>query len=246
MAMISVDLWTKCTFCWFLFPSYRMTVDGPWWRAAEPTTSNWSSWHWMVVMPSCWAWRRYSPRTHPLGHSVHVFTVSHCSTFSLHPFSVYTCEWCDNGFCPHHFLPLRVHIHTSLCAVCSCVRVSPSPVQIHVMIPSCVFMQHVMLHSALYVQREPFCVPSLNVCIVFGMLCATCMVCRWCSMMMTSLSFTAGKEPLPDDVACAIGTCMAAMKQLGRLLMFDFSQHAMKTLADRTQPLDRRTSLWIG
>ena len=25
--------------------------------------------------------------------------------------------------------------------------------------PSCGFMQHVMQHSALYVQREPFCVP---------------------------------------------------------------------------------------
>ena len=48
---------------------------------------------------------------------------------------------------------------------------------IHVMFPSCGFMQHVMLHSALYVQREPICVPSLNVWILFGMLCATRMIC---------------------------------------------------------------------
>ena len=41
----------------------------------------------------------------------------------------------------------HTHTHTSLCAVCSCVWVSPSPVQIHVMFPSCGFMQHVMLHS---------------------------------------------------------------------------------------------------
>ena len=56
-------------------------------------------------------------------------------------------------------------------------------------------------------------------------------------MMMTSSSFTAG-APLPDDVACAIGTCVAAMTQLRRLEMCDFSLPVMKSLADRTQPLE--------
>ena len=56
-------------------------------------------------------------------------------------------------------------------------------------------------------------------------------------MMMTSSSFTAG-APLLDDVACAIATCVAAMAQLSRLEMCDLSLHVMKTLADRTQPLE--------
>ena len=56
-------------------------------------------------------------------------------------------------------------------------------------------------------------------------------------MMMTSSSFTAGEGPLPDDVACAIGTCVAAMTQLSTLAMWDLPLHVMKTLADRTQPL---------
>ena len=56
-------------------------------------------------------------------------------------------------------------------------------------------------------------------------------------MMMTSSSFTAG-TPLPDDVACAIGTCVAAMAQLRSLWMPDLSLPVMKTLADRTQPLE--------
>ena len=55
---------------------------------------------------------------------------------------------------------------------------------------------------------------------------------------MTSSSFTAGEEPLPDDVACAIGTCVVAMAQLRGLEMFDLSLPVMKTLADRTQPLE--------
>ena len=57
-------------------------------------------------------------------------------------------------------------------------------------------------------------------------------------MMMTSSSFTAGRTPLPDDVACVIGTCVVAMTQLTKLLMYDLSLHVMKTLADRTQPLE--------
>ena len=56
-------------------------------------------------------------------------------------------------------------------------------------------------------------------------------------MMLTSSSFTAG-APLPDDVACAIATCVAAMTQLRRLVMRDLPLHVMKTLADRTQPLE--------
>ena len=56
-------------------------------------------------------------------------------------------------------------------------------------------------------------------------------------MMMTSSSFTAGLEPLPDDVGCAFGTCVAAMTQLSTLVMWDLPLHVMKTLADRTQPL---------
>ena len=58
-------------------------------------------------------------------------------------------------------------------------------------------------------------------------------------MMMTSSSFTAGEKPLPDDVACAIATCVAAMAQLRRLVMWDLPLHVMKTLADRTQPLEQ-------
>ena len=59
-------------------------------------------------------------------------------------------------------------------------------------------------------------------------------------MMMTSSSFTTGR-PLPEDVACAIGTCVAAMAQLKRLEMCELSLHVMKTLADRTQPLQDLT-----
>ena len=60
-------------------------------------------------------------------------------------------------------------------------------------------------------------------------------------MMMTSSSFTAGRAPLPDDVASAIGTCVAAMTQLRILVMCDLSLHVMKTLAERTQPLEHLT-----
>ena len=60
-------------------------------------------------------------------------------------------------------------------------------------------------------------------------------------MMMTSSSFTAEEEPLPDDVACTIGTCVAAMTQLRSLWMWDLPLHVMKTLTDRTQPLEYLT-----
>ena len=71
-------------------------------------------------------------------------------------------------------------------------------------------------------------------------------------MMMTSSSFTAGRAPLPDDIACAIGTCVAAMTQLRSLWMHDLSLPVMKTLADRTQPLEYLTVWsppgvnWVG
>ena len=56
-------------------------------------------------------------------------------------------------------------------------------------------------------------------------------------MMMTSSSFTAGLEPLPDDVAAAIGTCVAAMTQLRGLAMCDLPLNVIKTIADRSQQL---------
>ena len=60
-------------------------------------------------------------------------------------------------------------------------------------------------------------------------------------MMMTSSSFTAG-EPLPDDVACAIGTCVAAMAQLRTLWVRDLPLPLLKVLAERTEPLE---DLWV-
>ena len=57
-------------------------------------------------------------------------------------------------------------------------------------------------------------------------------------MMMTSSSFTAGRGPLPDDVACAVGTYVAAMTQLRRLWMRDLSLPVLKVLPKRTEPLE--------
>ena len=57
-------------------------------------------------------------------------------------------------------------------------------------------------------------------------------------MMMTSSSFTAGKGPLPDDVACAFGTCVAAMTQLRELWMCNLSLPVLKVLPERTEPLE--------
>ena len=56
-------------------------------------------------------------------------------------------------------------------------------------------------------------------------------------MMMTSLSFTAGR-PLPDDVACAVGTCVVAMRQLRRLQMCNLSLPVLKALPERTERLE--------
>ena len=58
-------------------------------------------------------------------------------------------------------------------------------------------------------------------------------------MMMTSSSFTAGWEPLPDDVAAAIATCVATMTQLRHLVMHDLPLKVIKTIADRSQPLEQ-------
>ena len=62
-------------------------------------------------------------------------------------------------------------------------------------------------------------------------------------MMMTSSSFTAGWEPLPDYVAAAISTSVAAMTQLRRLGMCDLPLNVIKTIADRSQPLEH-LSVW--
>ena len=56
-------------------------------------------------------------------------------------------------------------------------------------------------------------------------------------MMMTSSSFTAG-QLLPDDVACAVGTCVAALTQLGQLVMYSLSLPVLKALPERTEPLE--------
>ena len=57
-------------------------------------------------------------------------------------------------------------------------------------------------------------------------------------MMMTSSSSTAGEGPLPDNVACALGTCVAAMTQLRTLVMCDLSLQFLKALPERTEPLE--------
>ena len=89
----------------------------------------------------------------------------------------------------------------------------------------------------MYVQRELFCVPSLDVWIVFGMLCATCTVCCRCVMMMTSsLSYTADEEPLPDDGVGALGTCVAALAQLCKLGFRHLPLPVLKVLAEKKEP----------
>ena len=58
-------------------------------------------------------------------------------------------------------------------------------------------------------------------------------------MMMTSSSFTAEEKPLPDDVACAIGTCVTAMTQLRFLYMHDLSLPVLKALPERMETLEK-------
>ena len=55
--------------------------------------------------------------------------------------------------------------------------------------------------------------------------------------MTTSSSFTAGWELLPDDVGCAIGTCVAAMTQLRQVCTYNHSLPILKALAERTEVL---------
>ena len=106
-----------------------------------------------------------------------------------------------------------------------------------------------MLSSPLYVQRELFCVPSLDVwIIVFGMLCATCMVCCRCVIYDDDilLSFTAGWEPLPDDGVGALGTCVAAMAQLYKLWICHLPMPVLKALAERKELLNSLCVLFPG
>ena len=52
------------------------------------------------------------------------------------------------------------------------------------------------------------------------------------------LSFTAGSEPLPDDVGGALGTCVAAMAQLCKLWIYHLPLPVLKALAERKEPLE--------
>lgn len=56
--------------------------------------------------------------------------------------------------------------------------------------------------------------------------------------MISFSSFTAGRDPLPDDVASAISTCVAAMTRLNQLRINDLSLPILKALAERMEPLD--------
>ena len=61
---------------------------------------------------------------------------------------------------------------------------------------------------------------------------------------MTSSSFAAeSDEPLPDDVVCAIGTCVASMAELTKLWVNDLPLPLLKALAERTEPLEDLTVL---
>ena len=86
-----------------------------------------------------------------------------------------------------------------------------------------------------------------TVCTKGALLCpfTKCVDCVWdvvccmhglllISMMMTSSSFTTGKGPFPDDVACALGTCVVAMTQLRTLRMHDLSLPENCAREDRT------------
>ena len=78
-------------FCWFLFPSSRMTVDGSKWRLVYQKTNIWRNWILMDVMPSlstCWG---HSPWAGTPPYSSSILPVSHCTTSLLmtHSLSVY-------------------------------------------------------------------------------------------------------------------------------------------------------------
>ena len=56
---------------------------------------------------------------------------------------------------------------------------------------------------------------------------------------MISSSFTTEMDKsLPEDVAWAIGTCIAAMGQLTNLEVHDLPLPLLKALAERTEPLE--------
>ena len=52
------------------------------------------------------------------------------------------------------------------------------------------------------------------------------------------LSSTAGSEPLPDDVVGALGTCVTAMAQLCKLVIYHLPLPVLKALAERKEPLE--------
>ena len=52
------------------------------------------------------------------------------------------------------------------------------------------------------------------------------------------LSFTAGSKPLPDDGVGALGTCVAAMAQLCKLVISHLPLPVLKALAERKEPLE--------
>ena len=52
------------------------------------------------------------------------------------------------------------------------------------------------------------------------------------------LSFTAGSEPLPDDVVGALSTCVAAMAQLCKLWICHLPLPVIRALAERKEPLE--------
>ena len=53
------------------------------------------------------------------------------------------------------------------------------------------------------------------------------------------LSFTAGREPLHDDGAGTLGTCVAAMAQLCKLWLCHLPLPVLKALAERKEPLEK-------
>ena len=48
-----------------------------------------------------------------------------------------------------------------------------------------------------------------------------------------------GQGPMPDAVACALGTSVAAMNQLQVLRMYDLPLPILKALAERKDPLEK-------
>ena len=55
------------------------------------------------------------------------------------------------------------------------------------------------------------------------------------------MSFTAGREPLPDDGVDALVTCVAAMAQQCKLVIRHLPLPVLKALAERKEPLEDLT-----